>query len=452
MVVSALTFHHRKSSAFDSVIVRPIVSDERRQWDALMAKYHYLGFKSLVGRSIRYVAQVHGQWVALIGWASAALKCTVRDTWIGWPQAIQWQRLHLIANNSRFLILPQVHVPNLASKILSLNLKRLSNDWQAIHGHQLLLAETFVDIARFAGTCYKAANWIYLGQSRGFGKCAQNYYHHGQPKAVFVRPLHKRALHQLTDPLANDQLIRKVAPMKFTQKQLELLIEALKALPDPRFKRGIRHRKISILAIAICAVVCGARNYAAIAQWATNRTQNQLKRLWCRFNENTQRYQPPSEPTIRRLLQSVDAEAVDHAIYGWLHSLFSGSAVAFDGKVLKGARHEDGSQVHLLSAVVHQQAITIAQKQIASKSNEIPSAKPLLQPLNLKGKVVTGDAMHTQTDLARFVVEEKQAHYLFTVKDNQSTLKDDIQSLRLTDNFPPSTANDRKSSRPLGNP
>ena len=437
MSSAALICHHHNRFLFDSLIVRPILPTERCNWDALMAKHHYLGFKSLVGRSIRYVAEVHDRWVALIGWASAALKCSVRDAWIGWPQAIQWQRLHLIANNSRFLILPHAHIPNLASKILSLNLKRLSSDWQSIHGHQLLLAETFVDAARFTGTCYKAANWICLGQTRGFGKCAQNYYHHGQPKAVFVRPLHKRTLHWLTQPLANDRLIRKVAPMKFTKKQLEFLIEALRSLPDPRFKRGRRHRKISILAIAICAVLCGARNYAAIAQWATNRTQNQLKRLWCRFNENTQRYQPPSEPTIRRLLQSVDAEAVDHAIYGWLHSLFSGSAVAFDGKVLKGARHEDGSQVHLLSAIVHQQAITIAQKQIASKTNEIPTARPLLQPLDLKGKVVTGDAMHTQTDLARFVVEEKQADYLFTVKDNQSTLKDDIQTLKLTDNFPP---------------
>jgi hypothetical protein len=99
--------------------------------------------------------------------------------------------------------------------------------------------------------------------------------------------------------------------------------------------------------------------------------------------------------------------------------MFSGSADAFDGKVLKGARHEDGCQVHLLSAIVHQQAITIGQKQIASRSNEIPTAKPLLQPLDLKGQVVTGDSMHTQSDLARFVVEEKQADCLFTVNDNQ---------------------------------
>jgi hypothetical protein len=402
-----------------------------------MSNQHYLGFKSLVGESIRYIAELRGRWVALLGWSSAALKCYPRDAWIGWPQVIQWQRLHLIANNSRFLVLTGIHIPNLASKTLSLNLKRLSMDWKQIHGHPILLAETFVDISRFHGTCYKAANWTFLGLTQGFGKSAKKYYHHGQPKAIFVRSLHKRAIRWLTDPIANPKLIRKAGPMKFTKKQLQDLIDTLRSLKDPRHKRGKRHRKISILAIAICAVLCGARGYSAIAQWAQHRTQNQLKRLWCRYNEKHNKYQPPSEPTIRRVLQAIDAEAVDQAIYAWLNSLFSGCAVAFDGKVLKGARNEDGSQVHLLSAIIHQKGITIAQKQIASKSNEIPAAKPLLEPLDLKGKVVTGDAMHTQTGLARFLVEKKKADYLFTVKDNQSTLKEDIEALNLTDSFPP---------------
>jgi hypothetical protein len=88
-----------------------------------------------------------------MGWSSAALKCKPRDVWIGWPQVTQWQRLHLIANNSRFLILlPCNHIPNLASKTLGLNLKRLARDWEEIHGHPVLLAETFVDSSRFAGT------------------------------------------------------------------------------------------------------------------------------------------------------------------------------------------------------------------------------------------------------------------------------------------------------------
>lgn len=437
MSQAALTSQIDETSPLRSVIVRPITALERSNWDILMAKHHYLGFKSLVGKSIRYVAELQDHWVALLGWSTAALKCRPRDLWIGWPEVIQWQHLHLIANNSRFLILPDIHIPNLASRILSLNLKRLANDWQNIHGHPVLLAETFVDTSRFAGTCYKAANWIYLGQTRGFGRSSRRYFHHGQPKAIFVRPLNNRALRWLTNPLSNSKLTRKVVPMKFTKKQIENLIDTLRALPDPRHKRGVRHKNISILAIGICAVLCGSRGYTAIAEWAKRCPQKILKRLWCRFNEKTQCYDPPSEPTIRRLLQSSDVEAVDQSLGAWLASLFTGTAIGFDGKVLKGARNEDGSQVHLLSAFVHQEGITIAQKQIASKSNEIPAARPLLEPLDLKGQVVTADAMHTQTNLARFIVEEKQADYCFTVKDNQPTLKEDIATLALNEGFPP---------------
>ena len=431
-----------ENSAIHHLVVRPINIAERSQWDTLMAKHHYLGFKSLVGKSIRYVAEIQGQWVALLGWSAAALKCKPRDSWIGWPQVTQWQRLHLIANNSRFLILlPCNHIPNLASKTLSLNLKRLARDWEDIHGHPVVLVETFVDSSRFAGTCYKAANWIYLGQTKGFGKSSNHYFHHGKPKAVFVRPLHKKAGLWLTEPIANPKLIQKVAPMNFTKKQLKDLIEILKSIPDPRKKRGTRHRIISIMAIAICAVLCGARSYTAIAEWAQHRTQNQLRRLWSRYDDKKICYIPPSEPTIRRVLQSIDAETVDQAIYGWLNTLFSGSAVAFDGKVLKGARDHDGKQVHLLSAIIQQQGITIAQKQIESKTNEIPTARPLLEPLDLKSQVVTGDALHTQKNLARFLVQDKQADYLFTVKDNQPTLKDDIKALALNEGFPPRSGN-----------
>ena len=100
-----------------------------------------------------------------------------------------------------------------------------------------MLAETFVDSSRFSGTCYKAANWSYLGQTRGFGKASPHYFHHGQPKAVFVRPLHKNAVRWLTEPIDSPRLIQKVAAMNFTKKQLEELIEILKSIPDPRKKK-----------------------------------------------------------------------------------------------------------------------------------------------------------------------------------------------------------------------
>ncbi|MGH8651289.1 MAG: Druantia anti-phage system protein DruA [Gammaproteobacteria bacterium] len=111
-------------------MVRPIVPAERVRWDALMRAHHYLGVQVLVGHSLRYVAVGGDEWLALLGWQAAALKCTARDRWIGWPPVLQHQRLPLIANNARFLILPDVRVPNLASRVLSLTLKRLSQDWR----------------------------------------------------------------------------------------------------------------------------------------------------------------------------------------------------------------------------------------------------------------------------------------------------------------------------------
>jgi len=152
------------------VRVRLISAGERVEWDTLMRAHHYLGLTAMVGRSLRYVAEIDGRWLALLGWASPALKCASRDAWIGWSPTLQWQRLALLANNSRFLLLPGLRVKNLASRILGLNLARLGEDWRAVHGHRLLLCETFIDPSRFAGTCYRAANWIELGRTRGFAK------------------------------------------------------------------------------------------------------------------------------------------------------------------------------------------------------------------------------------------------------------------------------------------
>ena len=182
------------------VRVRLIRPGERAEWDRLIRAHHYLGLTALVGRSLRYVAEGDGQWLALLGWASAALKCAPRDAWIGWAKALQWQRIGLIANNARFLILPGVQVRNLASQVLGANLRRLSSDWQAVHGHGLVLAETFIDPARFLGTCYRAANWIELGPTRGFAKSNATYVAHGAPKRIWVYPLHKKARLILSSP------------------------------------------------------------------------------------------------------------------------------------------------------------------------------------------------------------------------------------------------------------
>lgn len=420
-----------------NIEVRPIHRSERYAWDELMAKYHYLGLRSLVGESLRYIALYQGQWLALLGWAAAALKCSVRDAWIGWPNWIKWQRLPLVANNVRFLILPHISIRNLASRILALNLKRLSEDWQTSYAHPILLAETFVNPRMFKGTCYKAANWTFLGHTRGFAKSAQTYKQHDQPKMIFVRPLNSQVRSILSNPELNINLKKEIKPMKLSSKNADSLMQTLLSIKDHRMPRGVRHNKISILAISICAIVCGARSFAAISEWALRCSQNMFQRLGCRYNTKKQCYEPPSEPTIRRFLQCVDAQCVDQALCCWLQGIAGKhQAIAVDGKTLRGARRPDGHQVHLLSAFLHQQGIVLSQCEVDGKTNEIPTVPTLLDPLDLKDCVVTLDAMHTQKNTARYLVKQKKADYLFIVKDNQSTLKQDIHDLQMKDFSP----------------
>lgn len=422
-----------------SVQVRPVRAGERPAWDRLMREHHYLGFRGFVGESLRYVAEWQGRWVALLGWSAAALKCQARDRWIGWPEVVQWQRLGLVVNNTRFLLLPGERVVNLASRVLALNVQRLSRDWQLAHGHPVWLAETFVDPRRFAGTCYRAAGWLAVGMTRGYGRRAGRYEAHGAPKTVWIKPLVPQAAKRLCT-LGGEPMKAALRPMKLSRSKAEELLRVLMSLPDCRHRRGRRHDQTSLLAIAICAVLCGARSYVAIAEWAARCSQNLLKRLGCRRSALSGLYTPPSEPTLRRVLQSIDAEQVDRALAGWLRSLGGnqGDAVAMDGKTLRGAQRADGSQVHLLSAVLHGSGVTLGQYEVDAKSNEIPAAPQLLAPLELNGKTVTADALHTQRELACFLVEEKGADYCLTVKDNQPTLKQDIAEWFESVAFPPS--------------
>ena len=153
------------------VEVRPVRGvEERRRWDALVARHHYLPFHGLFGKSLRCGAVRGETWLALLGWQAGAFKVGVRDAWIGWSREQQFSRLHLIANNSRFAVLEEGRVPNLASRALGPSLRRLARDMRDAHGYPVLLAETFVDPSRFAGTCYRASNWRSLGRTRGYSR------------------------------------------------------------------------------------------------------------------------------------------------------------------------------------------------------------------------------------------------------------------------------------------
>jgi hypothetical protein len=173
--------------------------EERYLWDYLVHHYHYLRRPRMVGAHLRYLAFIDGQVVACLGWASAAFKVKDRDRFIGWDDLTRRKHLYFIANNVRFLILPWIRIKHLASQVLSLSLGRLNKDWQASYGHPLYLAETFVDLSRFKGTCYQAANWKEVGQTKGSAKKGNSYYYHGQSKAVYLYPLHRQFKRLLND-------------------------------------------------------------------------------------------------------------------------------------------------------------------------------------------------------------------------------------------------------------
>jgi hypothetical protein len=176
---------------FAQPVICSLSGPDTRLWDYLIHHYHYLGLPTLVGEHLKQVAVIDGQIVACLEWASAAWKIAARDTYIGWDPVLRRKNLYLLANNVRFLIPEWVRIEHLASKVLASSLAGLSRQWQSRYGHRLALVETFVDNARFKGTCYRAANWIYAGQTAGSAKKGNAWHHHGQPKAVYLYPLHR---------------------------------------------------------------------------------------------------------------------------------------------------------------------------------------------------------------------------------------------------------------------
>jgi len=182
--------------------VRPIAKEEWAGFQLHMDRYHYLGFAKPSGESLCYAAMLGAELVGLLVWGAAVPYNPHRDRYIGWDSATRARRLLWVVNNRRFLILPWIRVPHLASRILGANLRRLSRDWREVYGHELLLAETFVDSARFSGTCYRASNWLFLGHTRGFSRAKGlqvTFVPNHAPKAVFVYPLHQEACQRLRE-------------------------------------------------------------------------------------------------------------------------------------------------------------------------------------------------------------------------------------------------------------
>ncbi len=170
---------------------------ESALWNGLIDRYHYLGYQPLPGAQLRYLIEWRGGVLGAVGWGASAWKVAARDQWIGWTAAAREAQLDKVVNNARFLILPWIRCRNLASKVLALSERCLVGDFKARYGLRPVLLETFVERARFRGTCYRAANWCHVGHTQGRGKCDRDHQAALPVKDVYVKPLSKDFRRQL---------------------------------------------------------------------------------------------------------------------------------------------------------------------------------------------------------------------------------------------------------------
>ncbi|MDZ7759529.1 MAG: DUF4338 domain-containing protein [Desulfovermiculus sp.] len=355
---------HIKSpfSYLPSITLQPVERDQKDRFKSLMAKHHYLGASPKISETLWYVATHSDQWVALLTFSAAALKCAARDQWIGWEYRHRFDRLKLLANNSRFLILPGWNLPNLGSRILSLCAKRISFDWQQHFGHPLLLLETFVDPKRYTGTVYRASNWIELGLTKGFKRIGQGYSAKpSSPKLIFVLPLQANSRKLLSCAILKPTYQKGETKMTMNAEQMRSLPEYFTTVIDPRRAHGCRHRISTVLAIASAATLCGMKGYKAIYGWANNLGQKARQRFRCRKEKG--KYVIPSQFVIRDVLVRVDPIEVDQALQRWNEDQgLTDTCLAFDGKTMKNAIDENGRQTHIASVVGHESKATYTQK------------------------------------------------------------------------------------------
>jgi hypothetical protein len=432
-----------EQAVLDQVQVRLITPEEQSRWDDLITTRHYLKNATLVGEQLRYVVEHDGQWLALLGWSAPAYHLKGRDTWLGWSDEQRRRRLHLLANNARFLLLTAPgQVPNLASRALALCCAQLSTDWQAAYGHPILAVESFVDAQLFRGTAYKSAGWHALGATAGFTRVSEDFYvAHDRPKTLYARLLHKRAAQWLRAahlPQALAAYERDLQPRcRQSAAELGSLWEHLhRTVPDRRALKGLRHKQATVLAITIAWLLTGQRGgHRAIALFAQDLTSAQRVRLRCWRHPKTQTYEVPGENCFFRVLSAVPVRQLGQALVDWQtarHGVHDGPLIALDGKTLKASH-----TTHLVGALNLASQRWLDLERVPDKTNEIPAAQTLIGRLDLEGKIALLDALHTQIETARAIVQDQGGDYVLWVKGNQPGLQRQAQTL-LPASVPPS--------------
>lgn len=457
----------REDRLLEEVTIELITPAERDRYDLLMESEHYLKNATAVGQVLRYVARYRDQWVALITFCSAALHLKFRDRLLGWNPRQVSERRHLIAQNSRLLILPSTGKwPNLASRVLKLTCDRLSEDWKQHFGHPVLFAETFVDPQRYRGTCYKAAGWQALGQTKGFERSRQDFYvDKDHPKELWVRELGPNALAQLqakelAPELRNGHAPPPPPPPVPTASMSSFWEFARERLTDPRKSRGLRHNLASIVTLAALAIASGCQGPHAIAEFAKSLNHGQRRQLRFRRIVGTRhQFEVPCERTFERVLKMIPCDNLRSVYSEWMATVDPEAVriLHMDGKAVRNADpaparlKKDPALVEAAASIdtpaelqkpKAEKALMLVNFQTPSQrlidqiavpqdTNEEAAVAAHLPKMDLAGVLVIGDAAHTVKANCRLIPHQKGGDYLFFLKKNQPKALAKAQQLLL---------------------
>lgn len=431
-----------EQSVLDGLQVRPLTaSDDLARCDELIVEEHYLHDATLVGEHLRYVATFKGRWLAVATWSAAAFHLKARDQFIGWTAEQCRRRPPLIANNSRLLVLDQCHYPNLISRFMKLMLARLSQDWQEHWGHPLAMVETFVDPQLFQGTAYQVSGWSHLGRTAGWQRDAADFYlKHDTPKQIWVRELVRKACVQLRAPELPPQWAAAELDLmprcRVKAGEIRGLLEWLRGeLVEFRRPQALAYPLAGIIALIVMAMATGVRKGPGdLAGYADTLGQGQLRALRFRADGRTGRIRCPHKTVFHTVLNAVDGEMLERLLLRWQEQLLGpvqDQIVIVDGKKM---RHGGVEMVNAVSGAGRFLGGVITE----AKSNEIPAARQVLKELDLTGKTVLTDALHTNVETAQQILYQQGGDFLMTVKGNQPTLHKTLESLFTPRAFSPS--------------
>ena len=418
-----------------ALVVRVVKPHEVAWFDAQLTTHHYLGAGRPVGDYLRQIVEREDCPVALLVWGPSCYALKDRDLSIGWSASQRVERLKLVVQNRRFLVLAaKGQSPNLASQSMGAALRMLTDHWREAFGYRPLLAESFTDPESYAGTCYKASNWEAVGLSEGYSRHRADFYiANERPKRLWLRELCPKArvllrAAQVPDEARAGLIHPPSGVLPVTQPQMKSLLDVFRRAPDPR-DTNTQFRIGPVLTLVAMALLAGRRDIAEITRFATTLTQPQRRQLGLPRKTSTRAFHKvPGYGVFYQVLTRMAPEPFAARLTEWLQQR-SGTlpqALAMDGKMIRDhiglltlAQHEDGAP----------QALFVYDQKEGTERCEQTAARALIatQPA-LDGKLITADPLHCQRKTARAIVE-KGGDYLLQIKGNQPHLLQQAQGM-----------------------